>query len=116
MKNFLLSSTLIIVFTTLSFGLSAQNYSISGTQAKGHAGQNASLKCTAVKITQTVSAYKVEGNNAGFWILKDGGTFKKFWTENDPNVKALSFTPGTYYVYPNIKANQNSAIVKLYLK
>lgn len=100
-----------IAFATLA---SAQTVTLSGTQNKGSAGKNAELKSTPVKITKTMKITSVSGECEGFWIVKDNVTIHTFYDNKKPVGTQLK--PGTYYVYPNLKKNSNSASVTLSLQ
>ncbi|MCD6659145.1 MAG: hypothetical protein LT105_03195 [Lentimicrobium sp.] len=100
-----------IAFATLA---SAQTVTLSGTQNKGTAGKNAELKSTPVKITKTMKITSVSGECEGFWIVKDNVTIHTFYDNKKPVGTQLK--PGTYYVYPNLKKNSNSASVTLSLQ
>ncbi len=100
----------------LSVGLSFAQTSLSGTQTRGSAGNNAELSCTPINLAKTVTINKVTGDNAGFWIQKDGVAIMKFWNPNDQGVIGKKLDKGTYYVFPNLKANHNKATVTLYFK
>lgn len=103
---------LSIMFFTVS--LSAQTVTISGTQTKGSAGKNAELKCNPVSITKTMSITKIEGDCEGLWIVKDNVIIHKFGDNKAPIGTKLA--PGTYYIYPNLKANKNTASVTISLQ
>ena len=116
MKKNIKSTVIFMMFLFIgSYGF-AQAYTIAGSQTKGTAvGNNAQLSCQAVVITKTVKVYEVSGDNAGFWINKNGTVIQKYWETNDKRAVGLVLTPGTYYVYPNLKKGQTTAKVVLKL-
>jgi hypothetical protein len=100
-----------MIFT---ISLSAQVVKISGTQTKGSAAKNAELKCNPVTITKTLTITKIEGDCAGFWITKGSDIVFRFYDNKTPIGTQL--VAGTYYIYPNLKANKNTASVTVSLK
>lgn len=121
MKNsqkFLKSLFILGLVLGFSIGMTnAQTYTISGSQTRGSgAGNNAKLNCQPVQITKNVKIVSVSGDNAGFWISKGSVVIKRYWNTNDKSAIGVSLSPGTYYVYPNLKNNQNHATVTIKLE
>ncbi len=111
-----LSILTFIMFLSVAFSY-GQTYVLSGEQVRGVSGQNAKLSSKAVVINKTVKIYSVVGNNAGFWIANANSVaVKKYWNTNDPSAVGLTLAPGTYYIYPNLKPNQNKATITIKLK
>lgn len=106
----------MIFFVFLSSEIISQTVELSGSQTRGTAGKNASLSCVPVTINKTMKISEVSGDNAGFWIIKGSVAIAYYYKPNDPAAVGLELKPGTYYVYPNLKQNQNTAKVKLTLK
>ncbi len=84
---------------------------ISGSQSKGSAGQNATLRCSPVTINATKKITGISGSNAGFWIVKGSTTIARYYKQNDSSAMGKVLSPGTYYVYPNLKNGQGQATV-----
>ena len=121
MKKIVLILGLLLLATSVSFGQrsgdTGKNLSIvviEGTQTKGSAGKNAELYSVPVQIPVSMEIISVEGNNNGFWITKGSVTIYTFDSMNEAVGTVLQ--PGTYYVYPNLNKNSNSARVTVYLK
>lgn len=114
-KLFFLIATLSLMLF-LSSSIFAQEVKLSGTQTKGSAGSNAKLNCTPVTITKTMQIFSVSGDNEGFWITNGSNVIANYYNSNDPSAIGKKLNPGTYYVYPNLKKNQNQASVTLHLK
>ncbi len=102
---------LLIIFSFIS--LSAQTIVLEGEQIKVNKNSKKELSCTPVKISKTMKITEVEGNCVGFWIQKGSETVHKFTNLKDPVGTILQ--PGTYYVYPYIKADANKAHIKVTL-
>ena len=109
----LIISVMFLLFSGYSYG---QSFELTGYQTKGSAGKNAKLDCKAVTINKTVKIISIAGDNAGFWITKGGAAIAKYWKTNDPKAIGFSLKPGTYYIYPNLKRNQQKASVIVKLK
>lgn len=116
MKTITKLSLLFILILAGTGITAAQSYVISGSQTRGVPGRNAELKCQPVKITKTVTLKSVSGDNAGFWISNGSSNVATFWKTNDPSAVGTVLKPGTYYVYPNLKQNQNTATVTIKLE
>lgn len=111
---------LFIVPITISFVDSLQaQITLSGNQIRGNKS-NAELKSEPIILTQKAKIVKIEGNNDGFWISGQNGAIQSFY----PDYKNKSFNPkaigyvlkqGKYWVYPNLKRNQEVATVKITL-
>ena len=56
---------------------------------------------------------EINGNNEGFWITDGSNVLARYWNSNDAEALYLKFEPGTYYVYPNLRAGQSEASVQL---
>ncbi len=82
----------------------------SGTQIRGSAGRNAQLKASPFTLKADAAIATVEDGGAGFWIEKQGGGMIKNFDKAKGAV-GFRLKAGTYYVYPNLKAGQNSATV-----
>ncbi|MCQ2974730.1 MAG: hypothetical protein MJ211_07960 [Bacteroidales bacterium] len=105
---------LILIFSSLK--LSAQDISISGSQIRLE-DKNAEITSQTIRITKTMTIVSVSGNNAGFWINKNGNPEKAFWTETQAE-QAIGYKlqPGVYQVFPNLKADENKADVTILLR
>jgi len=93
--------------------ISAQNIVLVGEQAIDSEKDTPVLSCTPIKITKSMKITTVEGNCNGFWIQKGSETTHKFVNLKDPVGTIL--TPGTYYVYPNLKKEAKKADVSVTL-
>ena len=89
---------------------------ISGSQTKGSAGKNATLRCNPVTISSAKKITSISGSNAGFWIVKGSATIARYYKSNDPSARGKALSPGTYYVYPNLKKGQTQASVNVAVK
>lgn len=116
MKTILKFAALITALLLIAGTAGAQSYTLQGSQTRGTPGKNAKLECTSVKISETVKITAVSGDNSGFWISNGSKTVASFWQPNDPEAKGTILQPGTYYVYPNLRKNQNHATVTLKLE
>ena len=115
MKTFKFILPILFVLFGTGF-ISAQTYTLSGSQTKGAGTANAKLECKAVKITKQVKITSVIGDNSGFWLSKGSSVIAKYWKSNDSSAIGFVLKPGIYYVYPNLKQNQQKATVTLKLK
>jgi len=113
MKN---TTKILIVFASFLLllltvnGYSQETTTLYGEQVKGTAGKNAVLKCSGIKFTSSVTINDVTGDNAGFWISnKNGVLIINFDTMEE--AIGYKLKKGTYYVYPNLRNNQNKATV-----
>ena len=106
-------SLLMIILLMLTLSGFTQVTKLVGEQIRISDSGKVELKCIPVKITKTMQIDKVTGNNDGFWIQKDSETIYKFKDMKDPI--GIRLNPGTYYVYPNLKANQREAQVEVSL-
>jgi len=116
MKRLFFIMSVFVFFVFLSTSISAQQVKLSGSQTKGSAGSNAQLSCTPVTITKTMQIFSISGDNAGFWITNGSSIIATYYNSNDQSAIGRTLNPGTYYVYPNLKKNQNNATVTLHLK
>jgi hypothetical protein len=107
------NSLLIISLLVLTLSGFTQVTKLVGEQIRTPDSDKVELKCIPVKITKTMQIDKVTGNNDGFWIQKDSETIYKFKDMKEPI--GIRLKPGTYYVYPNLKANQREAQVEVSL-
>ncbi|NWK55356.1 hypothetical protein HW115_07020 [Verrucomicrobiaceae bacterium N1E253] len=88
--------------------------SLSGKQTKGTSAQSqAKLECSPLKISGNKRISAISGNNAGFWIMKDGQVVARFYKKNDPSAVGTVLPAGTYYVYPNLPKGASTATVTL---
>lgn len=93
-----------------------QSTSITGFQER-IPSQNAELSCNPVTITRNMVIDSVSGFHNGFWIVKNNKTEKAFWTERfAKNSIGYLLLPGTYSVYPNLKADSDTASVTIWLR
>ncbi|OFY49570.1 MAG: hypothetical protein A2W85_06975 [Bacteroidetes bacterium GWF2_41_31] len=104
---------LLISLLMLALSGYSQVTKLVGEQIRISDSGKVELKCIPVKITKTMQIDKVTGNNDGFWIQKDSETIYKFKDMKEPI--GIKLNPGTYYVYPNLKANQREAQVEVSL-
>ena len=116
MKNFLLSFLLLLVFTDV-FG--QKTLTITGKQFK-QKDRDAVLECEGLKISHTMLIDSVLCDCDGFWIMKGKKGDKPvmaFWTERFlPRAKNYELKPETYFIYPNLKQDSDSAFVIIQLK
>ncbi len=106
-----------MLFLLFNTGVFAQEIYLSGEQKRG-TGQNAELVCEAIIITDQMQISIIEGDNAGFWIANESATIQSFFkegTEFFPPAKGFILEPGKYWVYPNLRDNQEKATVKITL-
>lgn len=110
-----LTKTLITCSILLFLFLSTDAYSqqtIYGEQTKGTAGKNAVLNCDGISLSSTATITKVTGSNDGFWIADSYGVLVQNFDSMEEAI-GYQLKRGTYYVYPNLKSNQNKASVKV---
>jgi hypothetical protein len=116
MKNFLLSFLLLLVFTDV-FG--QKTLTITGKQFK-QKDRDAVLECEGLKISHTMLIDSVLCDCDGFWIMKGKKGDKPvtaFWTERFlSRAKNYELKPETYFIYPNLKQDSDSAFVIIQLK
>lgn len=115
MKRLINRLALITLVGFLGIQMSAAE-TISGSQTRGSAGQNATLHCNPVTIKSAKSITSISGSNQGFWIQKSTAIIARYYKENDPSAKGKKLQPGTYYVYPNLKSGQKKATVTVVIK
>lgn len=92
---------LLVIAVLFAISLNAQTSNeivVKGEQSKGPGYTNATLKCDAVTINQTMYIVKVEGNS-DFWVQDSKGNKKTF--DNASQAKNYELKPDTYYFYPN---------------
>ena len=78
---------------------------------------NAELRCNGITISRAMRIDSVSGFHNGFWIVRGTKTEKAFWTEKYvPDAKGYQLKPGTYFVYPNLRADVDTASVTIWLK
>jgi hypothetical protein len=116
MKTLSKLSVLTVILFFCSSMLSAQSYTIQGSQTRGTPGKNAKLECNPVQIAKAVRITAVSGDNAGFWISDGKTTVASFWQPNDVSAVGTVLQPGTYYVYPDLRKNQNHASIAIKLE
>lgn len=110
-----LKQTLITCSILLFLFLSTDAFSqqtVYGEQIKGTAGKNAELNCDGISFTSAAVITKVAGSNNGFWIVDSYNVIVRNF---DSMEEALGYklNKGTYYIYPNLKSDQNKATVKV---
>jgi len=116
MKTLSKLSALVLTLILFSGMAVAQSYTIQGSQTRGTPGSNAKLECNPIQITKDVKITAVSGDNAGFWISNGSTTVASFWEPNDASAVGTVLKPGTYYVYPNLRKNQNYATISIKLE
>lgn len=104
----------LIVILINVVSTSAQTVVLVGKQAIDLEKNTPALSCTPIKITKSMKISKAEGNCSSFWIQKGSETIHRFSKFSDAVGTVL--TPGTYYVYPNIKKGEQKADISLTLK
>ncbi len=110
-----LTKTLFTCFVLLFLFLSLDAYSqqtVYGEQTKGTAGKNAELSCEGITLSSNATIIKVTGSNKGFWIADSYGVLVQNFDSMEDAI-GYQLKRGTYYVYPNLKSNQNKASVKV---
>ena len=117
LKRLSLLTVLIIALIGLaSSDSNAQDtYSLEGYQYAGSGpGNNATLECDGMEVYRTLEIIGIYGDNGGFWITDGSGSvLARYWYPNDESALGLQFSPGTYYVFPNLSQDQTSASIKL---
>ncbi|MFA5011492.1 MAG: hypothetical protein WC644_06010 [Ignavibacteria bacterium] len=86
--------------------------SVYGEQTKGTSGKNAELNCDGISLSSTATIVKVTGSNDGFWIADSYGVLVQNFSSMEEAI-GYQLKKGTYFVYPNLKSNQNKASVKV---
>ncbi len=88
---------------------------VYGEQIRGKSGNNATLSCEGITLGSTGTIAKIVGSNDGFWITNSSGLLVQNFSSM---TEALGFKlpAGTYYIYPNLKSNQNKATVEVTFK
>lgn len=105
----------ILSFLISGLACSAQ-VSISGYQER-IPYSNARLRCDGLNIVRSMRIDSVSGFHNGFWIVRGAKTEKAFWSEKYvPDARGYVLRPGTYYVYPNLRADSDTASVTIWLK
>ena len=116
-----MKKTLFFILTLCFFvsEVSAQRIELKGFQYR-QTDTNAVLECKGVKISRTMVIDSLSCDCDGFWIMKGKKGDKPvtaFWTERFlPRAKNYELKPETYFIYPNLKENSDSAFVTLRLK
>lgn len=78
---------------------------------------NAELRCDGLTIARAMRIDSVSGFHNGFWIVRGSKTEKAFWTgKYVPDAIGYIIKPGTYYVYPNLHQDCDTASVTIWLK
>jgi len=116
-KRLFLLTILIFIFIGLASNDSnAQDtYTLVGYQQAGSGpGDNATLECDGMEVYRTLEVIGIYGDNGGFWITDGtGAVLARYWYPNDESALGLQFSPGTYYIFPNLSQDQTSASIKL---
>ena len=116
MKKFFLSFLLLLVFADV---FAQKTLTITGRQFK-QKDRDAVLECGGLKISQTMLIDSVLCDCDGFWIMKGKKGDKPvtaFWAERFlPRAKNYELKPETYFIYPNLKEDNDSAYVTLRLR
>lgn len=93
----------------------AQQIVLYGEQIRGNV-ENAVLKSEPVILTKSAKIINIEGENDGFWINSEMGLVQAFYRKDnkfEPKTQGFVLHPGKYWVYPNLKSNQNKATIKI---
>lgn len=106
-----LFSCVILLFLLFATDVFSQQ-SVYGEQTRGTAGNNAELNCDGISFSSTATIVKVTGSNDGFWIADSYGVLIQNFDSMEQAI-GYQLKRGTYYVYPNLKSNQNKASVKV---
>lgn len=106
-------STILLVFASAAC---LAQVSLTGCQER-IPNFNAELRCEGLSLTRSMRIDSVSGFHNGFWIVKGSKTEKAFWTEQYLRT-AIGYVlkPGTYYVYPNLRQDCDTASVTIWLK
>ncbi|MBQ3655577.1 MAG: hypothetical protein II956_01860 [Bacteroidales bacterium] len=116
MKKSLLTFLLLFV---LSGAFAQKTLTLTGKQFK-QKDKDAVLVCEGLKITSTMLIDSVLCDCDGFWIMKGKNgdkPVKAFWVERFlPRAKNFELKPETYFIYPNLKEDADSAFVKVWLR
>ena len=117
MKSKILAFCLLSFFLAFTISAIAQSdyVKVYGEQTRGTAGSNAKLTCSGITLTSKGTISLVEGSNNGFWITKSNGV-KVADFKNMDDAMGYKLNKGTYYVYPNLKKNQNKATITVYIE
>lgn len=112
-----LTKSLITLAAVIMLLVTSDLYSqtVYGEQTRGTSGNNASLKCEGITLSSSATIAKIVGSNDGFWITNGSGALVQNFASMS---EALGFKlpAGTYYVYPNLKSNQDRATIEVYFK
>jgi len=108
------SAILFTFFLIIFFFGYSQAIVLKGTQTVNADKNSQVLTCVPIKITKSMKITAVDGNCLGFWIQKGSVTVHKYTNLEDAVGTVL--TPGTYYVYPNIKKGLKKADVSVTIK
>ena len=111
--------TVVCLFFFSGFSFSQTRVIIFGKQLT-QKEQNAILECEGKKIQRTMIIDSVSCSCDGFWIMrgtKGNKPVKAFWRESImPRAIGFELKPDTYFIYPNIKENSDSAFVEIWLR
>ena len=117
LKHIFLLTILIFIFIGLaSSDSNAQDtFTLVGYQYAGSGpGDDATLECDGMEVHRTIAVIGIYGDNDGFWITDGtGSVLARYWYPNDESALGLQFSPGTYYIFPNLREGQSSASIKL---
>jgi hypothetical protein len=111
-----------LFLTALTFFSLTAGYSqttLTGYQFKRQE-KDAVLECEGLKITRTMLIDSVQCDCDGFWIMKGAKgdkPVKAFWRKRVLH-SAIGFElkPDTYFIYPNLKEDSDSASVTIFVK
>lgn len=109
MKYLIIISLSILINTNLF----SQEITISGEQIKATPDKETQLISNTIKIKTSMKIDRVEGNCTAFWIQKTNITIHKF--NKLEKCIGIILKPGKYTIYPELKAGQQKAKIKIVL-
>jgi hypothetical protein len=112
MKHFLFFTLIAACIMSLSLAAWGQNVALYGTQIRGE-GADAKLSSKPLNLSRGGTIISVECNGDGFWIEGPSGVIK---FSNNGAAMNYSLAIGTYKAYPNLKAGQHEAGVRLQIR
>lgn len=108
--------TIVVAILLLSTAKAQNRKKIAGYQER-IPGVNAELHCEGVRLTRSMVIDSISGWHSGFWITKGNKMEKACWNLRQvDSCIGYELKPGTYYVYPNLKSEYDTASITIWIK
>ena len=108
--------TIVVTIILLSTVEAQNRKTITGYQER-MPGVNAEIHCDGVRLTRTMVIDSISGWHSGFWITKGNKMEKACWNLRQvDSCIGYELKPGTYYVYPNLKSEYDTASITIWMK